>query len=211
MTTTNEEMYMKDWQESIPQMTTEELSSILSKEENYNPQYVEIVKEEYVKRPQTRDIENDSNEYKEINEEVPQEDKSGMPFLLWIIVLFIGLAGVGSLRYWNVPMFILSMYCVWLFIYKKENSIYIAQSIIIIYLCVSVLSFLLGSDEYRMGGWLLLEISSIALNLGCYYYLGSSDSVERFLPKDNRYLNNKDYFLIGLPILFYLIVLLSLL
>ncbi len=82
MTTTNEEMYMKDWQESIPQMTTEELSSILSKEENYNPQYVEIVKEEYVKRPQTRDIENDSNEYKEINEEVPQEDKSGMPFLL---------------------------------------------------------------------------------------------------------------------------------
>ncbi len=207
MATTNEEMYIKDWQESIPQMTTEELSSILSKAEEYNPQYVEIVKEEFAKRPQTMDVENDSNEHKDIKEDVPNEDKSEMPSLLWIIVLFIGLAGVGSLRYWNVPMFILSMYCVWLFIYKKENSINVAQSIFIINLCVSVLFLIFGSDEYRMGGWLLLAISGIALNLGCYYYLGNSDSVEMFIPKDNRYLKNMDYFLIGLPVLFYLIVL----
>ena len=49
--TTNEDMYMKGWKEEIPKMSTEELTLILSKEDDYNPKYIDIVKEELAKRP----------------------------------------------------------------------------------------------------------------------------------------------------------------
>ena len=209
--TTNEDMYMKGWEEDIPKMSTEELTLILSKEDDCNSKYIDIVKEELAKRPSLIEPIKDTVEDAERENEEQQDDKSEMPFPLWLIALFIGLAGVGSLRNWNVPMFILSMYCVWLFIYKKENSIYVAQAIIIINLCVYIMSLLLGDAEYRMVGWLLFAIIGISLNLGCYYYLSNSESVDKFKPKEIRYMKNLDYFLIALPVIFYLIGLLTLL
>lgn len=208
MATTNEDMYMKDWMESIPQMTTEELLSILSKEQDYNPQYVEIVKEEYAKRPQV-EIENIEVQPEECIEYQNEEEKNiDMPKALFILLALIGLAGVGSLRYWNVPFFILCMYCVWLFIKRKENSLYIAKAILVISFLSSIVSFFLRDSDSQIGGRLLLTIVSISLNLGCLYYLDKSEDVNTYIPRDSQYLKNIDCFLIALPVLFYLVGLL---
>lgn len=208
---TNEEMYLNDWKEDVPKMSKEELALIISKEDDYNPKYIEIVKEEFAKRPSLREqVQNTKAAAEEEREkDESQDENSDMSLPIWLVVLFIGLAGLGSLRNGNVPMFILSMYCVWLFIYKKENSIHVAQAIFIINICVLILSLLLGDAEYRMGSWLLLAIIGISLNLGCYYYLNKSESVDKFIPKEIRYLKNLDYFLIALPIIFYIIGILS--
>lgn len=208
MATTNEDMYMKDWMESIPQMTTEELLSILSKEQDYNPQYVEIVKEEYAKRPQVEAEDDDVQPEESIEYQSEEEEKMDMPKPLFIILALIGLAGVGSLRYWDVPFFILCMYCVWLFIKRKENSVYIAKAILVISLFSSIVSFFLGDSESQMGERLLLTIVRISLILGCLYYLHKSEDVNTYIPRDTQYLKNIDYFLIGFPVLFYFVGLL---
>ena len=207
MATTNEEMYTKDWQESIPQMTTEELVMVLSKEEDYNPQYVEIVKEEYAKRPQVEAIVSNVQMEKTYDESLDdQNNQNAIPRMLFVIIALIGLAGVGSLRNWDVPFFILCMYCVWLFIKKKENAVSVAKSILVISLLSTIVSFFLRDSEYQMGGWLLITITRISLILGCLYYLHNSEDVDTFIPREIQYMKNRDYFLIGLSILFYIVM-----
>lgn len=231
MATTNEEMYLKDWQESVPQMTTEELYNVISNAQDYNPQFVLIVKDEYEKRSP---IENNNDEPQEnVKEVLSTQDKnsSNMSWWLYAILLVIGLNGINSLRFVyglvldttilsdnymlrisligvNVILCFLSFYSVWSFIKRKGNSVFLTLTFLTVCIFLNIIILISGIDETLSTGLIRFFIPVIIVGV-CMFYISKSDEVMEMIPEEKRYVLTLDYALVVMSALFILLGLLA--
>ena len=196
---TNEQLYANGWMEKVQQMPTEELTKKLSKEYEYNHQYIEIVKQELLKRGFT------ACEFEKISEKIEVEETSNtIPTVLIIMNVLLVIMGIVGLIQLDVFSFALCIYSVRLLTKRRGNAIFVTVGFLSVTLASYMLVLLL-TDSMAMSIFLFIPIIFRGYFI---YYLTQSEDMELFIPQEERYYKIRDIVLLGAYI-FWIIILIS--